>query len=76
MTAPTLQLYPSAQLKNNIDIEQIMKQKLKYVNSSNILIKVIKKMITYFKDYHHKSEKKKKKIHIVKYNNKIILIHL
>ena len=52
-------LYPSAPLEN-IDLEQRLEKKINDVNSLNNHVKIIKEMITYFKDKNHKSNKRYK----------------
>ena len=48
-------LYPSAPLKTN-DLEQQLEKKLNGVNSFNIHMNNIKKVVTYFKDNNHESK--------------------
>ena len=59
MEAKTDQLYPSAPLLENIDLEKRLEKKINDVNRFNH-IKNIKELITYFKDKNHKSKKKYK----------------
>ena len=53
-------LYPSAPLLENIDLEKRLEKKINDVNSFNNHINNIKEMITYFKNKNHKSKKKYK----------------
>ena len=53
-------VYPSAPLLENIDLEKRLEKKTNDGNSFNNHINNIKKMITYFKDKNNKSEKKYK----------------
>ena len=53
-------LYPSAPLLENIDLEKRLEKRLNDVNSFNNHINNIKEMITYFKDKNNKSKKKYK----------------
>ena len=50
-------IYPSAPLLENIDLEKRLEKKINDVNSFNNHISNIKEMITYFKDKNHKSKK-------------------
>ena len=54
------QLYPSAPLLENIDLEKRLEKKINDVNSFNNHINNNKEMITYFKDKNNKSKKKYK----------------
>ena len=54
------ELYPSAPLLENIDLEKRLEKKINDVNSFNNHINNIKEMITYFKDKNHKSKKRYK----------------
>ena len=60
MDQKTDNLYPSASLLENIDLEKRLEKRLNDVNSFNNHIINIKEMITYFKDKNHKSKKKYK----------------
>ena len=53
-------LYPSAPLLENTDLERRLEKKINVVNSFNSHVNIIKGMITYFKDKNHKSKKKYK----------------
>ena len=59
MEQKTDRLYPSAP-RENIDLEQILVNKINDVNSFNNHINNIKAMITYFKDKNHESKKRYK----------------
>ena len=54
------ELYPSAPLLENIDLENRLGKKINDVNSFNNHINNIKEMITYFKDKNNKSKKRYK----------------
>ena len=54
------ELYPSAPLLENIDLEKRLEKKINDVNSFNNHINNIKEMITYFNDKNYKSKKKYK----------------
>ena len=53
-------LYPSAPLLENIDLEKRLERKINDVNSFDNHINNIKEMITYFKDKNQKSKKRYK----------------
>ena len=53
-------LYPSAPLLENIDLEKRLEKKINDVNSFNNHVNNIKEMITYFKDKTNKSKKRYK----------------
>ena len=55
-------LYPTAPLLENIDLEKQLEKKIDDIKSFNNHISIIKEMITYFKDKTHKSKKRYKKI--------------
>ena len=54
------ELYPSAPLLENTDLQRRLEKKINVVNSFNSHVNNIKEMITYFKDKNHKSKKKYK----------------
>ena len=60
MEAKTDELYPSAPLLENIDLEKRLEKKINDVNSFNNRINNNKEMITYFKDKNNKSKKRYK----------------
>ena len=60
MDQKTDNLYPSAPLLENIDLEKRLEKKINDVNSFNNHINNIKEMITYFKDKNDKSKKRYK----------------
>ena len=60
MDQKTDNLYPSAPLVENIDLEKRLEQKINDVNSLNNHINNIKEMIKYFKDKNNKSKKRSK----------------
>ena len=60
MDQKTDELYPSAPLLENIDLEKRLEKKINDVNSFNNHISNIKEMITYFKDKNNKSKKRYK----------------
>ena len=60
MEAKIDELYPSAPLLENIDLEKRLEKKINDINSFNNHISSIKEMITYFKDRNNKSKKKYK----------------
>ena len=53
-------LYPTARLLENIDLEKRLEKKINDANSFNNHINNIKEMITYFKDKNNKSKKRYK----------------
>ena len=61
MDQKTDELYPSAPLLENIDLEKRLEKKINDVNSFNNHINNIKEMITNFKDKNNKSKRKYKK---------------
>ena len=61
MDQKTDELYPSAPLLENIDLEKRLQKKINDINSFNNHINNIKEMITYFKDKNNKSKKRYKK---------------
>ena len=60
METKTDNLYPSAPLLENIDLEKRLEKKINDVNSFNNHISNNKEMITYFKDKNNKSKKRYK----------------
>ena len=58
MEAKCDELYPSAPLLENIDLEKRLEKKISDINSFNNHINNIKEMITYFKDKNNKSKKR------------------
>ena len=61
MDQKTDKLYPSAPIKENIDLEKRLEKKINDVNFFNNHINNIKEMITYFKEKNIKSKKRYKK---------------
>ena len=58
MESKTDQLYPTASLLENIDLEKRLEKKINDVNSFNNHVNNIKEKITYFKDKTNKSKKR------------------
>ena len=60
MDQKTDRLYPSAPLKENIDLEKRLEKKISDVNSFNNHVNNIKEMFTYFKKKKNKSKRRNK----------------